>query len=149
LLFLDTVWPRASYRQRGWDVVTPRPVEVIKGACVLLRRSALDAVGPLDERYFMYTEEVDLCYRLAEAGWSLWYVPEAVVTHFGGASSQQMAERMYLELYRSKVQFYRKAGGAKRARLFKQYVAIAYLPRLLLQPQRRVYRQLLRSLRQM
>ena len=40
----------------------------------------------------MYTEEVDLCYRLAQAGWTLWYVPAAVVTHFGEASSRQAAE---------------------------------------------------------
>ncbi len=62
----------------GWDTTTPRPVEVIKGACLLLRRAALDQVGLLDDRYFMYTEEVDLCYRLAAAGW------DAVVRAGGG-----------------------------------------------------------------
>lgn len=50
-------------------MVAPRPVEVIKGACLmLLRRTPLDQVGLLDGRYFMYTEEMDLCYRLAQAG---------------------------------------------------------------------------------
>lgn len=130
LAFLDGLWPRAAYRQEQWDTVTPRPVEVIKGACLLLRRAALDQVGLLDDRYFMYTEEVDLCYRLAQAGWGLWVTPQAVVTHFGEASSKQVAEAMYLQLYRSKVQFYRKFGGETRANRFKRLLRLAYLPRL-------------------
>ena len=87
-----------------------------------MRQAGLDQIGLLDDRYFMYTEEVDLCYRLAQAGWGLWYVPTAVVTHFGEASSRQMAERMYVQLHRSKVQFYRKFGGKGRARQAKDAV---------------------------
>jgi GT2 family glycosyltransferase len=77
----------------------------------------------------MYTE-VDLCYRLAQAGWELWWVPSAQVVHYGEASSRQAAESMYVQLYRSKVQFYRKFGGEARARLFKRLVRLAYLPRM-------------------
>ena len=130
LLFLDRLWPRATYAQENWDVETPRRVEVIKGACFLLRRAALEEVGPLDDRYFMYTEEVDLCYRLAQAGWELWWVPQGVVTHHGEASSKQVRESMYLQLYRSKVQFYRKTGGEHRAAYFKRLVRLAYWPRM-------------------
>ena len=130
LLFLDRLWRRATYAQAAWDWQTPRPVEVIKGACLLLRRAALEQVGPLDESYFMYTEEMDLCYRLAQAGWELWWVPQAVVKHYEGASSKQVAEAMYLQLYRSKVQFYRKFGGARRAERFKRLLGLAYAPRL-------------------
>ena len=128
------------------DTDTPRRVEVIKGACLLLRREALDEVGLLDERYHMYTEEVDLCYRLSEAGWDLWYVPGAVVTHYGGASSTLAAEEMYVQLYRSKVQFYRKMGGERRARWLKTLTALAYLPRAFAQPRQRVYWHLLAEL---
>lgn len=126
LLFLDRLWPWATYPQDRWDITTPKPVETIKGACLLLRRTALDQIGLLDESYFMYTEEVDLCYRMTQAGWQLWYVPQSVVTHFGGGSSRQIQEEMYLELYRSKVRFYRKFGGNQRATLFKTYLAVAY-----------------------
>lgn len=114
LSFLDRLWPRATYRMSRWDQRRPRRVEVIKGACLLLRRAALDEVGLLDDRYFMYTEEVDICYRLARAGWTLWYVPAAMATHHGEASSRQVARAMYVQLYRSKVQFYRKVGESER-----------------------------------
>lgn len=130
LIFLDRIWRRATYAQQRWDPSEPRRVEVIKGACLVLRRDALDQVGLLDEQYFVYTEEMDLCYRLLQAGWQFWWVPEAVVTHHGEASSRQVAEAMYVQLYRSKVQFYRKFGGPHRADRFKRLVRVAYLPRL-------------------
>lgn len=57
-------------------------------------------------------------------------MPQAVVTHFGEASSKQASEAMYLQLYRSKVQFYRKFGGETRANRFKRLLRLAYLPRL-------------------
>lgn len=129
LVFLDRIWRRSTYPMYRWDVTTPREVEVIKGACLMLRREALDQVGLLDEEYFMYTEEVDLCYRLSLAGWRLWWVPRAKVVHYGGQSTQLMSDRMYVQLYRSKVQFYRKFGGRDRAERFKRLVRLVYWPR--------------------
>lgn len=130
LTFLDRALPRATYRMEAWDRQIPRRVGVLKGACLLLRRVALNEVGLLDNSYFMYTEEVDLCYRLGEAGWVLWWVPQAQVIHYGEASSRPAAEEMYIELYRSKVQFYRKFGGERRATHFKRFVRLAYWPRV-------------------
>lgn len=130
LIFLDRLLPRATYPMRQWDTAAPRQVEAIKGACLLLRRQALDEVGWLDESYFMYTEEVDLCYRLSRAGWELWYEPTAVVTHFGGASANQVTEEMVIHLYRSKIHFYRKFGGEAQAQRFKTLVRLAYWPRI-------------------
>ena len=130
LTFLDRLWQRATYDMRKWNASSPRQVEAIKGACLIVRRHALGASESLlDERYFMYTEEVDLCYRLTQAGWELYWIPLAKVTHLGEASSRQAYNVMYVQLYRSKVQFYRKFGGEPRARLFKRLVTIAYLPR--------------------
>ncbi len=105
----------------------------------------------------MYTEEVDLCYRLAQAGWELWWVPQAVVLHHEAQSTRQMPERMYVQLYRSKMQFYRKFGGARQANRFKCYLRLAYWPRLAvaalgtpfsdaLAAQARTYRRLLAEL---
>jgi N-acetylglucosaminyl-diphospho-decaprenol L-rhamnosyltransferase len=130
LFFLDRVWRRATYAMHRWSPDTPRQVDVIKGACLLLRREALTKVGLLDEAYFMYTEEVDLCWRLAQAGWQRWWVPQAEVIHHEAQSTRQVAERMLLQLYHSKVYFYRKFGGERRAGLFKRFVQMAYSPRL-------------------
>lgn len=130
--FLDRLWPRASYPLQRWQKGPPRRVDVIIGACLLLRRKALDEVGLLDERYFVYTEEVDLCYRLAEAGWELWYVPRITVVHHEAQSTRQVAAPMYLQLYRSKIQFFRKYGGARRVGRYKVLLRAAYWPRMLL-----------------
>jgi GT2 family glycosyltransferase len=129
LVFLDRLLPLATYPLARWDTAQPHQVEVLKGACLMLRRDALDQVGLLDERYFMYTEEMDLCCRLLQAGWDLYWVPRAEVVHHGEASTRQVAEDMYIQLYRSKVQFHRKFGGQARSRLFKIFLALAYLPR--------------------
>ena len=146
LLFLDKLYPRASYPVHRWDTENPRRVEVLNGACLMLRRAALDEVGLLDEQYFMYTEEIDLCFRLGKAGWEIWYVPTAVLTHYQGASSSKVRERMYIQLYRSKVQFYRKTGGEQQARLFKVLMLLAYAPRVAMQPHHRTYRRLMAEL---
>jgi N-acetylglucosaminyl-diphospho-decaprenol L-rhamnosyltransferase len=157
LIFLERIWARATYRMGRWDVTAPRQVDVIKGACLLLRREALDEVGLLDEGYFMYTEEVDLCYRLGRAGWELWWVPQAQVVHHEAQSTRQVASDMYLQLYRSKVRFYRKFGGIQCAVRFKRLVRLAYWPRLAaasaaapfsssLRAQGRTYRRLLAEL---
>lgn len=86
----------------------PFPIDHPLGACLLLRGAALEQVGLLDEGYFMYVEEVDLCYRLKRAGWEVWQVPAARVMHYGGQSTQQMPERMFLELHRSRYRFFRR-----------------------------------------
>lgn len=130
LMFLERVRRLATYDMARWPTDRPHRVEVIKGACLLLRREALDQIGLLDERYFMYTEEVDLCYRLVLAGWELYWLPKALVIHYEGQSAKQIAESMYVQLYRSKVQFFRKYGGERRARLFKRLLRLAYWPRL-------------------
>ncbi len=157
LLFLERISPRATYPMHRWNDQSPRQVEVIKGACLLLRRTALNQVGLLDESYFMYTEEVDLCYRLALAGWECWWIPQAAVIHHGEASSRQVAQKMYLALYRSKIQFYRKYGGEPQANRFKSLLRLAYWPRLIaaaigapfspsLSARARIYRQFLSEL---
>lgn len=129
LMFLESIWHRATYPQHRWDLKVPRRVEVIKGACLVLRRTALDQADLLDERYFIYTEEMDLCYRLLLANWELWWVPQAVVTHYGEASTRQAAGDMYLQLYRSKAQFHRKFGGERQVGSFRRLIRWAYVPR--------------------
>jgi hypothetical protein len=68
------------------DYHKPQPADWMTGACLLVRRAAIDQVGPLDDGYFMYFEETDWCRRMARAGWQGWYVPDAEVVHLGGRS---------------------------------------------------------------
>ena len=71
---------------------------MVPGTCMLIRRSMLDAVGLLDEDYFMYSEDVDLCRRARRAGWGVYWAPDAEVVHIGGQSTRQVATAMFLRL---------------------------------------------------
>ena len=134
LLHLDVVWPYASYTMRTWSRQIPREVDVVQGACLMLRREALAQAGYLDEDYFIYTEEVDLCHRVQEHGWKVYWVPTAEVVHYGGRSTRQVAGPMFLWLYRSKVLFFRKRRGRLAAWIYKGVLLLAAMPRLAASP---------------
>ena len=68
----------------------------------------VEQVGMLDERFFMYAEEVDWCYRIRQASWAIWQEPRARVTHVGGAATSQFRSRMLIALYESRLRFFRK-----------------------------------------
>jgi hypothetical protein len=119
LFGLERLLPLAAYSMQRWDVTLPREVDTLLGACLMLRREALNAAGFLDESYFMYSEEIDLCFRLRRLGWRAFWVPEAEVVHYWGQSAEQASAKMFLELYRSKCLFFKKHGGRLRGKLFK------------------------------
>ncbi len=94
---------RADYSE--WDYASERRIDFAIGACLLVRKEALDRVGLFDERFFMYAEETDLCRRLARAGWETWYTPACRVVHHGGASGSAATPGHFLyarELYYQK-----------------------------------------------
>lgn len=93
------------YRETGADPARARDVGWVSGAAVWLRREALDAVGGWDERYFMYVEDVDLCWRLRRAGWRVAYEPGGVVEHLLGVSTAGRPYRMIAEHHRSLLRF--------------------------------------------
>lgn len=138
LFHLDALHPLGTYPQRMWRSGEPLDVEVIQGACLMLRRAALEEVGLLDERYYIYSEEVDLCLRLRRAGWRLVWLPGAQVVHYGGQSTRQASVPMFLHLYRSKVLYFRKHRGRLAAGVYKAILFLAALPRLLFGPLTRV-----------
>jgi hypothetical protein len=92
---------------RGWDE-RAFEIDFPLGALMCVRRAAIDQVGLFDERFFMYVEEVDWCYRFKRAGWEVWHCPDAVAVHHGGHSTRQRAAAMFVELHRSRLRFYRK-----------------------------------------
>jgi N-acetylglucosaminyl-diphospho-decaprenol L-rhamnosyltransferase len=106
---LGRVWPRNAftrrYRQLDADWGAPRDVDWVSGALVFLRRSAVDSVGGWDERYFMYMEDVDLCWRLRRLGWRVAYEPGGEAVHLQGASTRRHPYRMIVEHHRSVYRF--------------------------------------------
>lgn len=88
-----------------------QPVDWAAGAALLVRRSAIEQVGLLDEGYFLYSEEADLCWRLWQGEWEVWYLPDVAITHCAGASTRQWSVTSYGQLYASKVRFFVNAYG--------------------------------------
>ncbi len=93
------------YRETGADPARPREVDWVSGAAIWLRRAALDDIGGWDERYFMYVEDVDLCWRLCRAGWKVTYEPAGTVEHLLGVSTAGRPYRMIAEHHRSLLRF--------------------------------------------
>ena len=102
---------RAPEVQRG-------PVDAVSGAFMLLRRRALDEVGPFDEGYWLYMEDLDLCYRLARAGWVTWYEPSVEATHVkGGSSGPHRTFRVNRAFHTGMARFYRSHYARSRSPL--------------------------------
>lgn len=132
LFHLDSLYAFGRCHMGDWDTVTPRSVDVLLGACLLLRREVFNQIGLLDDEYFMYSEEVDLCQRARTHGWSLYWVPAAELIHYGGQSTQQIAATMFLQLYESKVLYFRKHHSRLTVYLYKFILVLASLSRLAL-----------------
>jgi len=130
LLHVPGIRPDGYYAMHSWDQALPRSVDILLGACILVRRSAIDQVGMLDEDYFIYSEEVDLCIRLKKAGWQVHWVPGAQITHYGGQSTQQVAQEMFIRLYQSKLIYFRKHRGWVTTNLYKLLLGVVALTRL-------------------
>ncbi len=107
-----------NYQQPDLEGVDPQEVDWVSGACQLVRRAAFEEVGGFDEAYFMYAEDVDLCWRLHRAGWGVGYVPSATVVHAQGISTAHHPYRMVVEHQRSLWRFARvSTSGANRLAL--------------------------------
>jgi N-acetylglucosaminyl-diphospho-decaprenol L-rhamnosyltransferase len=119
----------ARYRMLGWDHAAPARVDWVSGAFMLVRRRTWDAIGGFDPAYFMYMEDVDLCWRAGRAGWAVGYEPAASVVHVQGASAGLHPYRMLAAHHRSMWRFARTTTtGARRAAL--PLVAVGLAARL-------------------
>lgn len=136
LTWLDRLFPQSctfgKYRMSYWDMADSRPVDAVMGACLILRKEALDQIGLLDEQFFLFSEETDLCYRLKQAGWLVRYFPQASAIHLWGGSSEQGSQETFLHLYRSRVLFFRKHYGKWKTRLYKTELFLGSLLRVIL-----------------
>jgi len=103
------------------DAEDVKSVDWITSACLMVRRTALDQVGLLDENYFIYGDEADLQYRIKAAGWTIYYLPQATLIHYGGRSMTRWPRRKMV--YRGKMLFYKKNYGPIRTFLLRTMLA--------------------------
>jgi N-acetylglucosaminyl-diphospho-decaprenol L-rhamnosyltransferase len=107
-LGLDKLWKR-PVQTRAPRV---RPADWVQGACLFVRRDAIQDAGSLDESFFMYSEEVDWCHRFWQRGWHVVYNGSVSVIHLGGASSRRNDLGRRIALYRSRLGLRRRMGGS-------------------------------------
>ena len=91
----------------------PEPIEVdsVIGACMVVKRDAIEPVGLLDEGYFLFLEETDWCYRMRRTGWKIYHVPQAEIYHFQGKGVEMEKKKARVEYYRSLYRFFKKNRG--------------------------------------
>lgn len=125
-LFIRKLAPRSSalnaFYGGGFDHDEVRSVEVVMGACMLLRRDAIGEVGECDEDYFLFSEETDWCFRFREAGWEVVFFPGAECVHVRGASH---SGRLYRENLRGHLLFLSKHRGARVAERARRLLLVS------------------------
>ncbi len=135
VLFLESTWleklaPRKLLRhyyaqEQPDDLV--QDVDWITGAAMLTRRETVTQVGGMDEGFFMYSEELDWCRRIREAGWRIVYFPEARIIHHEGKSSEQVVPARHIHFQSSKVRYARKYHGAAIAEILRLWLLAQYV----------------------
>ncbi len=130
-------WRHLPKAWRGWAVLEywdhdrPRRVDWVIGACILVRRRAVEEVGLKDEGYPIFHEETDWCYRFWRAGWETWFLPDAVVTHLGSQTvSKLWGKGLVIEFYKGKHRFIRTHYGAVSLLVHRGLLAGLLLGRL-------------------
>jgi hypothetical protein len=109
---LTWLFPNNRFSRRyllsDWDHLSVREVDWLTGACLMVRRAAIDQVGAFDEAFFMFNEDVDWCRRMRLAGWKNVFVPDAQVVHHVGASRSRVAARVIVERHRGMIHYFHK-----------------------------------------
>jgi len=112
----------ARYNLTYLDENETYEVDAVNGAFMIVRRAALNEVGLLDEDYFLFTEDMDWCYRFKKAGWKIYYYPQTQVIHAKGESSKKVTSAIINEFFKSMKIFYGKHYGDKRSYIFSKFV---------------------------
>jgi N-acetylglucosaminyl-diphospho-decaprenol L-rhamnosyltransferase len=124
--FLRKLAPRSdalnAFYAGGFEHDRVRDADFLMGACMLVRRAAVEEVGPLDERFFLFSEETDWCYRFRRAGWRVVFYPGAEAVHVGGAGH---GGRMFREQVRGHLRFLAKHRGEREAERARRLLRLA------------------------
>ncbi len=108
-------------------------VDWVMGACMMTRREIVNAVGGMDEAYFMYSEELDWQRRIKDAGWQVVYLPTAQITHYTGKSSEQAVTARHIHFQRAKLRYFRLYHGKTKAWLLRVFLLKSYLFQMLIE----------------
>ncbi len=108
-------------------------VDWVTGACLMVPRRVIDLVGVLDEGYFMYSEELDWCRRIVDAGWRVVYFPQAKILHYIGKSSEQAVTARHINFQRAKLRYFRKYHGRFPTIILRLFLLFNYLWQILLE----------------
>lgn len=107
--YLNKIFPRSKFfgreRMTWWNYNDVRKVETVSGSCSLVRKQAIEQVGKMDERYFVYGDDPDWCYRFKKSGWKILFTPDGQIIHYGGQNTKQMARNFRLQLEGSRLIF--------------------------------------------
>jgi hypothetical protein len=121
----ELIWPGYPANVTETEI---KSVDWISSACLMVRRSAFEQVGLLDESYFIYGDEADLQYRFRQAGWEIYYLPQASIIHFGGRSMNRWGRRKMV--YRGKMLFYQKNYGPFYTAILRLMLGLLSLAKL-------------------
>jgi GT2 family glycosyltransferase len=121
---LNRLFPNARWANRSnmtyWNYGEVREIDWPSGSCIMMRRQAMEQVGYFDEKYFLYMEEVDWCYRAKKQGWLIFFTPDANIVHYHGMSSRQVEETKKISKNVSKHYF------ASHYYYFRKHYGLAY-----------------------
>jgi len=105
---------RQAFKSKNAEFNCPAEVDFIVGACMVVRKAAMDEIGMLDEDYFFLYEEVDWCFRMKNAGWLIYHLPDAEIYHLGGQSMKEINLHARIESWRSRYLFFKKSMDLSR-----------------------------------
>lgn len=127
--WLDRLAPNLLRHYYALDLPDGEPAEVdwLTGACIMAPRAVYERIGGLDEAYYMYSEELDWCRRIKEAGWRVLYFPEARTVHHYGKSSEQAVTARHINFNRAKLRYFRKYHGPAAAAILRLFLLIVYV----------------------
>lgn len=120
----------AGFSVRSDAIRTVKDVQVVTGWFWMVSRTAVKQVGGLDERFFMFGEDIDWCHRFRKAGWRVVFCGEAEALHYGGASSADAPARFYVEMRRANLQYFHKHHGTLGAVGYTLAIGIHELARI-------------------
>jgi len=135
LTYLSKLFPKhplfAKYNMTYTNPDEKCEVDALSGSCMMVRRTAIDKIGLLDEDIFMFGEDIDWCWRIKQAGWQVFYFPGAVIYHAHGASSRLRPAGATINLHRGMAVFYRKHLSQNYWPIFNQLVYLGIWSRAL------------------